>query len=241
MWAAEKIHTTCRVRQHLERGQGHTSIQRVGALPLLGGEGRGEGERSPATPLNCAFQRFAVNLLSPSSIVHPLDEFYARSGLNLPPLDQVDGEAMPEPYKSLLVHERDMTSTLETFHKAGIHLRLVSKERRGDEYFREVVLVLDGSEKPVEFGAIKINLARFPEAAREAILQERFPLGHILKDFAIEYQSRPKAFLRVASDKTINHLLKLSGAQILYGRRNALLNPMGESLAEIVEILPPAT
>ena len=26
-----------------------------------------------------------------------------------------------------------------------------------------------------------------------------------------------------------------------YGRRNALLNPMGESLAEIVEILPPAT
>ena len=62
-----------------------------------------------------------------------------------------------------------------------------------------------------------------------------------LKDFAIEYQSRPKAFLRVASDKTINHLLKLSGAQILYGRRNALLNPAGESLAEIVEILPPAT
>jgi chorismate-pyruvate lyase len=184
-----------------------------------------------------------INTVSPStqSIAYPLDDFYARSGLNLPPLDQIDGEAVPEPYKSLLVHERDMTSTLENFHKTGIHLRLVSKERRGDEYFREVVLVLDGSEKPVEFGAIRINLALFPAAAREAILQEQFPLGHLLKDFAIEYQSRPKAFLRVASDKTINGLLNLSGAHLLYGRRNTLLNPVGDALAEIVEILPPAS
>ena len=174
------------------------------------------------------------------SIAHPLDEFYARSGLNLPPLDQVDGEAVPEPYKLLLVHERDMTSTLENFHKTGIHLRLVSRQQRGDEYYREVVLALDGSEKPVEFGAIKIHLNRFSEQARQEILREQFPLGHILKDFGIEYQSRPRAFLRIASDKTINGLLGLSGAHLLYGRRNTLLNPAEEPLAEIVEILPPA-
>lgn len=177
--------------------------------------------------------------IAPQSIAYPLDEFYLRSGLNLPPLDQIDGEAVPEPYKSLLVHERDMTSTLESFHKAGIHLRLVSREQRGDEYFREVVLVLDGNEKPVEFGAIRINLALFSADARAAILAERFPLGHLLKDFAIEYQSCPRAFLRIASDKTINGLLGLTGAHLLYGRRNTLLNPAGESIAEIVEILPP--
>ena len=174
------------------------------------------------------------------SVAYPLDEFYSRSGLNLPPLDQVDGEAVPEPYKSLLVHERDMTSTLESFHKAAIHLRLVSRQQRGDDYFREVVLALDGTDQPVEFGAIKIALNRFPDRVRREILQEHFPLGHILKDSAIEYQSRPKAFLRIASDKTINGLLGLSGAQLLYGRRNTLLNSSGEPLAEIVEILPPA-
>jgi chorismate-pyruvate lyase len=173
------------------------------------------------------------------SVAYPLDEFYARSGLTLPPLDQIDGEAVPEPYKSLLVHERDMTSTLESFHGMGIHLRLVSRQERGEEYFREVVLVLDGSETPVEFGAIKINLGRFSEKARQEILQERFPLGHVLKDFAIDYLSRPKAFLRVASDKTINGLLNLTGAHLLYGRRNTLLDPAGHPLAEIVEILPP--
>src|SRR6266700_1755185 len=120
----------------------------------------------------------AAPVLPPRSVAYPLAEFYARSGLALPPLDQVDGEALPEPYKTLLVHERDMTSTLENFHKTGIHLRLVSRQQKGDEYFREVVLVRDGSEDPVEFGAIKINLNRFPEKARRQILEERFPLGH---------------------------------------------------------------
>ena len=176
---------------------------------------------------------------SSQSVAYPLDEFYARSGLTLPPLDQIDGEAVPEPYKSLLVHERDMTSTLETFHKGGVHLRLVSRQQSGDDYSREVVLALDGSETPVEFGAIRIHLGRFPEKARAEILQERFPLGHILKDCAIDYVSRPKAFLRIASDKTINGLLNLTGAHLLYGRRNTLLDPAGRSLAEIVEILPP--
>ena len=173
------------------------------------------------------------------SIAYPLDEFYARSGTTLPPLDQVEGQAVPEPYRTLLVHDHDMTSTLETFHGAGVHLRLLGRERKGDDYFREVLLVLDGSERPVEFGAIQIHLDRFPDAARRDILEERYPLGHVLKDHAIPYASRPKAFLRIASDKIINSVLHLQGAHVLYGRRNTLSNPAGEPLAQIVEILPP--
>jgi chorismate-pyruvate lyase len=173
------------------------------------------------------------------SIAYPLDEFYARSGLTLPPLDQVDGEAVPEPYKSLLVHERDMTSTLENFHQARIHLRLLSRDQRGSDYFREVALVLDGSDQPVEFGAIRIHLDRFPEHTRRKILEERLPLGRILNDGGIKYSSRPTAFLRIASDQLINDLLGLSGAHVLFGRRNTLLAQTGEPLAEIVEILPP--
>lgn len=175
-----------------------------------------------------------------ASVAYPLDEFYARSGLILPPLDQIDGEAVPEPYKSLLVHERDMTSTLENFHGAGVHLRLLGRQQRGDDYFREVALQLDGSEKPVEFGAIVIHLGRFAEAVRKAILEERFPLGHVLKDHGVAYTSRPQAFLRVASDQVINDVLHLHGAHVLFGRRNTLFNPAGEPLAEIVEILPPS-
>ncbi len=183
-----------------------------------------------------------MNAAAPSkSVAYPLDEFYVRSGLNLPPLDQLDGEALPEPYKSLLVHERDMTSTLENFYREGIHLRLVGRQQIGNDYFREVVLELDSSNRAVEFGAIQIHLDRFPEEARQEILKERYPLGHILKDFNIGYLSRPQAFIRIASDPTIADLLKLSGAHTLFGRRNTLFNPAGKPLAEIVEILPPAS
>jgi chorismate-pyruvate lyase len=175
------------------------------------------------------------------ALVHPLDAFYARRGLTVPPLEAVDGEAVPEPYKTLLVHDRDMTSSLEAYHGRRVHLRLISRQVKGDDYFREVLLVLDGTEKAVEFGAIHIHLARFPEKVRALILEERLPLGRLLNDHGLSYVSRPKAYLRLASDLTIDRLLNLRGAHILFGRRNTLSNPAGEPLAEIVEILPPAT
>jgi chorismate-pyruvate lyase len=173
------------------------------------------------------------------ALAHPLDEFYARTGGQLPVLKRVPAEHIPQPYRSLLVHQNDMTSTLENFHGCSIHLHVVSRERRNGEYFREVVLQLDGNDKPVEFGAIKINLHLFPAAAQQRILEERYPLGHILKDGAIEYKSRPQAFFRVASDALINGLLNLRESTNLFGRRNTLLDQQGRSLAEIVEILPP--
>lgn len=170
---------------------------------------------------------------------HPLDEFYRRAGIPLPPLQEIEAEAMPEPYKRLLVHSNDMTSTLEAFHEEHVLIAVLKRERQGDDYFREVVLRTESDNKPVEFGAIKINLVLFPPAAREQVLSERWPLGRILKDCAISYTSWPKAFLKIASDRLISTALDLSGAHVLYGRRNTLLSVEGQPLAEIVEILPP--
>jgi flavin-dependent dehydrogenase/chorismate-pyruvate lyase len=133
-----------------------------------------------------------------------------------------------------------MTSTLERFHGARIHLQLLRTQCAGDFYFREVVLVLQGTEKPVEFGAIKINLSLFDRKARDQILQGYIPLGRILNESGMTYTSRPKAFLKIQSDNFINHVLKLSGSYELFGRRNTLTNERNEVLAEIVEILSPA-
>jgi chorismate-pyruvate lyase len=182
----------------------------------------------------------AAKIIMSSSlpIVHPLDEFYALAGMPLPPLNRIDGEAVPEPYKTLLVHRNDMTPTLERFHERSIHLQVLGRRRTHDSYFREVVLRLDETDEPVEFGAIKINLALFAPAARDQILQERLPLGHILQEYKIPHTSRPSAYLRLASDKLINEVLGMTGAHVLYGRRNTLLDPQERPLAEIVEILP---
>lgn len=170
---------------------------------------------------------------------YPLDDFYAQQGMTLPPIESVPGEEVPQPYRSLLVHDDDMTPTLEHFHGEQLHVSVIRRQQRGDYYFREVVLSRDSDNAPVEFGAIKIMLKLFPAGARQAILSEHTPLGRILADHRIRHTSKPKAFLRVESDEFINTALQLEGRQVLYGRRNTLWNPEMKPLAEVVEILPP--
>jgi chorismate-pyruvate lyase len=178
--------------------------------------------------------------VSVSPFAYPLDEFYAQARRPLPAIQPIRGEEMPEPYKTLLVHNDDMTPTLEKFHARKIHLHVLRRQQRDDFYFREVILLLDETDEPVEFGAIKINLGLFPSAARRAILEERLPLGHILEDHKIVHFSKPKAFLRLEADAFIRKALGLSRSHLLYGRRNSLADPMQRAFAEIVEILPPA-
>src|SRR6266849_6355499 len=161
--------------------------------------------------------------MNPSlSLFYPLDEFYSAAGLALPPVREVVGSDIPEPCRQLLVHDRDMTPTLEAFHGERIHLRVLARRLDGDAYSRQVVLTLNGSGRPVEFGAIVIHLQHFPPAARETILEGRRPLGTILHDHRIAHQSRPLSFIRVTSDSFMNEALHLSESQALYGRRNVI-------------------
>jgi chorismate-pyruvate lyase len=171
---------------------------------------------------------------------YPLDEFYALASRDLPAIEQVTAEEVPEPYRGLLVHLHDMTPTLEAFHGDRIHLKVISRQDRGDFYFREVVLLTERTKRPVEFGAIKINLALFPASARRLILEEQEPLGTILQEARISHTSRPKAYLRLQADAFIKGALKLRGEHALFGRRNTLFDTQQRALAEIVEILPPA-
>ncbi|MEO6033994.1 MAG: hypothetical protein ABIQ35_01935 [Verrucomicrobiota bacterium] len=173
------------------------------------------------------------------SDIYPLDEFYRERNEPLPVIGRIAPPEMPEPYKSLLVHDGDMTSRLEAFHGDSIYIKLLARHTHENEYFREVVLLLNKTGKPVEFGAIKIVLDLFPVETQKEILKEHSPLGHILKQFAIEHSSRPKSFLTVAPDQFISGALRLNGAASLYGRRNTLVDPWDRPLAEIVEILPP--
>ena len=169
----------------------------------------------------------------------PLDECYARSGLPLPRIERVTGEQVPEPYHTLLVHQNDMTPTLENFHGGLIHLEILSREKRGDIYLREVVLRLNGSGKGVEFGANKIGLLLYPPKARQMILEEKVPLGRILKECEIEHTTRAKAYFRVTADELISRVLRAPLGMTLYGRKATISDPQQRPLSEIVEILPP--
>jgi chorismate-pyruvate lyase len=154
--------------------------------------------------------------------------------------ERLEPVEVPEPYCELLVHERDMTSTLQSFHNDSIHLEVLRSEREEETYFREVLLRLDANGKAVEYGAIQIYLSRFPDEAREAILEARLPLGRILHDHRVNYTSRPRFFFRVVPSKRLRDLFGVQGEKRMFGRRNTLYQEQNLPLADIVEILPPA-
>jgi chorismate-pyruvate lyase len=172
-------------------------------------------------------------------LAFPLDDFYARAGLRLPVIETIEPVAIPEPYRSLLVHHNDMTPTLSAYYARIIHLRVLSRQQRDEFYFREVVLLADGREDPVEFGAIRINLGRFAPKTRRHILDERVPLGDLLRMHSVPHSSQPKAFFRLEADALMADALRLAQPEVLYGRRNTLLDAAHRPVAEVVEILPP--
>lgn len=171
-------------------------------------------------------------------LLYPLSDFYEQSGMPLPRVEHIDGEAMPQPYRALLVHDRDMTPTIMSAHGQNLRLRLIRRERHGDVYARQIALELEDSGTPVLFGAIKIYLDHFAPHARDLVLEGRRPFGSILQDEAIEHSSRPEAYFQIVSDAVVNEALRLSGENTLYGRRNVLWNASRHPLAQVVEILP---
>ena len=174
-----------------------------------------------------------------SDPLYPLSEIYLKMGLNLPLVYPINEKDVPEPYKRLLVHERDMTSTLEAAFNQKIHLKVLQKSIKENILIRQVLLVLDQDHSPVEFGVIKIYLDSFSYSAKQVILEGEQPLGAVLHKYQIKYSSSPIAFFRVKPDQLINQWFEgqVEGNN-LYGRQNVLRNSQQEKIAEILEILP---
>jgi hypothetical protein len=176
-----------------------------------------------------------------NSFFYPLDEIYEEIGQPLPEASQVAPSEIPEPYRGLLVHNRDMTPTLEAAYGSKLHLRVLRYAASDHIVTRLVVLVLDNDEKAaVSMGAIRIFLHHLPPAARDSVLGRREPFGAILQRNQVTHRSHPVAYFKVRPDSMIADALGVQGSPILYGRRNTIWNSGGDPLAEVVEILPPS-
>jgi chorismate-pyruvate lyase len=173
-------------------------------------------------------------------LLYPLNEFYAQAGLTVPSATRINGREMPEPYRRLLVHDRDMTPTLEAAYDRKMNLRVLKYSLDHEVFSRQILLVPEGSEAPVVFGAIKIYLDEFSTAARDLVLERKLPLGTILESQSIRHFSKPDAFFEVEADSSICQALEIAGSARLYGRRNVLGTSTGRKLAQVLEILPPA-
>lgn len=175
-----------------------------------------------------------------NDLLYPLSRFCEDGGHALPSFEAIDGAAMPQPYRDLLVHRGDMTSRLEAFHGGSIVIEVLHHEHTEQAYRREVVLRVEPSGLAVEYGAIEIELSAFDGELRRLILEEHLPLGGLLNRFRISYHSEPRAFIRLGADPVMQRVFEAPDAGEFYGRCNVLRGEGDRVLARIVEVLRPA-
>lgn len=183
------------------------------------------------------FRRPARLARAGSRILYPLDHAYRTTGLEPPAATVVDAEALPEPYRRLLVHDSDMTQTLERHVGDRLLIRPLSMTLRGRWYFRRVLLVQSSSGRPVEMGAIRISVDVLPARVRAEILRGEVPLGRILREAGLDYKSRPQRFVAITPNSEMMGVFWMREPQTLYGRQTVVtLN--GAKIGQVVEVLP---
>ena len=172
-----------------------------------------------------------------SGLLYPLDLVYRRAGIDVPHVEVVQADDIPLPYRTLLVHDSDMTLTLERHFGGRVMLRPLSTFTNRGSYFRRVLLVQEYAGQPVEMGAIRMELDAFGEKIRQQIVKNEIPLGRLLRDGRFQYTSRVKAFLQVTPNPEMMGVFWMREPRVLYGRRTEIMR-RGVKIGDIVEVLP---
>ena len=173
--------------------------------------------------------------LSPGPDLKTLFDLFPPSSY-LREFDVVAADWIPEPYRTLLVHEHHMTVTVEAHHGGLVDVKVLEKKRDGDSYARKILLAKQSDGRIVQFGLVRIWLHYCSPEVREAILAEKTPLGRILIEHDVLRRIEPTEFLRVTPGPDMVRWFGSSAST--YGRL-ALIHCDGQPAVELLEIVAP--
>jgi chorismate-pyruvate lyase len=145
---------------------------------------------------------------------------------------------MPEPYRGLLAHTHHMTVTVEAFYGCPVDVRVLESGRDGDDYHRRIVLTLHGTDRIVQYGLVRINLALLDPAVSREIVGQEAPLGRILIEHNVLRRVEPTAFLQVEPGPALCRDLGLARPAPLYGRTGVIFCNDQPAIA-VLEVLSP--
>ncbi len=171
-----------------------------------------------------------------TGILYPLDALYARCGVAPPVARRVTAGTMPALSARLLVHDGEMTRTLERHVGDRLLIRVLATMRRGRSYFRRVLLADTHRGRPVAVGALRLRLDLLTPRMRRRILQEREPLGRVLREVGSGVTRVPTAFFRVQPNPELMAVFGMAKPAVLYGRQTRLMTGT-DRMGEVVEIL----
>lgn len=132
-------------------------------------------------------------------------------------IDIVYAKDMPEPYRTLLVHDRHMTVTLEEFWHSPVKVHVIDCREESALYTRKISLS-NQSGTPVEYGAVQIDLDCCSDDVRKQILARDTPLGRILIENNIMTHINCRLYFRLTPTPEIMLAYGLDNNEPLYGR-----------------------
>ncbi len=132
--------------------------------------------------------------------------------------EQVHADEIPHESRSLLVHNRHMTATLNAHHGQPVALRVLEHQEVRAVYRRKILLTVDGGKRVVEFGLVRLNLDVLPPDARKDVVTRKLPLGEILAKYDVLTRVEPRWYLRFASPSPVVQYFVPRPPQEAYGR-----------------------
>lgn len=167
-----------------------------------------------------------------------LTQIFAQDPSDLGQWQAVDPDAMPQPYRRLLVHSEHMTVTVETHHGSRVNLRVLDERTNHDWYARKILLTRADTDCVVQFGIMRIDFHHCTPQVRESILKKQTPLGRILIDFDVLRRISPETYLRVVPAGELLADFQLQVSTPTYGRL-ATIYCEGEPAVELLEVVAP--
>jgi hypothetical protein len=164
--------------------------------------------------------------------------FHAPQGLFARFTTVAAGSLPPGP-RTLLDHTSHMTLAMERFHGGPVSL-VVAASRDFDDgwYAREILLTT--ADRIVQYGIVRIDLARLPVETAAAIRSASQPLGRILLSAGLHCDVHDVDLLRVDAGEEFAAVVTCLPESTTFGRV-ASIDVDGRPIIELLEIVAPGT
>lgn len=148
----------------------------------------------------------------------------------------VEADAVPDPQRSLLNHDRHMTVTVEKFHSSPVEVRVSQVESHNNHYAREILLTRTSDGSVVQYGIVRLNFDFFSEQVRQEITGRQTPLGRILINHNVMRRVQLLSLYRIHPGRILRQAFELSEDEISFGR-TALIYCDDQPAVELLEIV----
>ncbi len=150
----------------------------------------------------------------------------------------VPADAVPQPYRGLLVHTQHMTVTVEAYFRDAVDVEVHEVAQSGRQYARKITLRLRRGQKVVQYGVVAVNLDALDPAVAAGIVAGKTPLGRVLIEHDVLREVQPVQFLRVELPADLAAVMGVPAGSVTYGRLG-LISTDGRPAIRVAEILTP--